>query len=84
MYPGGEIYIEVPAALDLKQLLTKLEKRIAELKGEVEKAERKLSNEGFLKKASREVVEKVRKEKEEASAQLSRLERLVSEIGGSL
>lgn len=84
VYPGGEIYIEVPAALDLKQLLTKLEKRIAELKGEVEKAERKLSNEGFLKKASREVVEKVRKEKEEASAQLSRLERLVSEIGGSL
>lgn len=81
VYPGGEAYIEVPANVDMIQLSFRLQKKSSELNKELEKTERKLSNPEFVSKASEDVVEKVRKEREDAISQLERINRLIEEIG---
>jgi valyl-tRNA synthetase len=80
VYPGGETYLQVGTEFNFEQLRLKLTKKVKELEAELEKAKRKLSNEGFLRNAAPDVVEKVRKEKEEAEAQLIRIKRLLEEI----
>lgn len=80
VYPGGQVYISVGDQVKMDQLSDRLKKKAQELKRELEKLEKKLSNEGFVTKAAPEVVEKVRKEKEETQSQLERVEKLVEEI----
>lgn len=80
VYPGGEAYVEVGTNFNFSQLSLRLTKKVGELKKEVEKAEKKLSNKNFIEKALPDVVAKVKEEKEEAESQLARLERLLLEI----
>mgnify|MGYP000753359312 CR=1 FL=1 len=80
VYPGGEAYLEVGAEFNFEQLRARLAKKVSELENKLKNAEKKLSNEGFLKNAAPEVVEKVQREKDEAKAQLLRIERLMREI----
>lgn len=80
VYPGGEAYLEVGSEFSFDQLRARLAKKAGELENELKKAEKKLSNEGFLKNAAPEVVEKVRKEKDESEIQLLRIKRLLTEI----
>jgi valyl-tRNA synthetase len=61
-------------SIDAEAVAARLEKRRAELRGEVERGERKLANEGFVAKAPAEVVEEERGKLERYRAELGELE----------
>ena len=54
---GAEVVLPLKGVLDIGDELTRLDKEIARLNGEVQRAEKKLANEGFVKKAPVAVVE---------------------------
>lgn len=80
VYPGGEAYVEVVNGLNFGQLLKRLEKKYKEVEKDIVKADTKLNNEDFMNNAPPEIVEKVRKEREESFIQLKRIESLINEI----
>jgi valyl-tRNA synthetase len=80
VFPGGEVYVSVGDNFDFDNLLKKLSKKKEELMKDIEKAKSKLANEGFIKGAPKDVVEKVRKDMEEGHDQIQRIERLIDEI----
>jgi valyl-tRNA synthetase len=55
--PGGAVGILPSPDVDLEAAERRLEARRAELRSEIERAERKLANEGFVAKAPPQVVE---------------------------
>ena len=69
----GPVRVLPSAELDAEAVAARLEKRRAELRGEVERAERKLGNEGFVAKAPAEVVEEERGKLERYKAELAEL-----------
>lgn len=74
--PGAEIYIAAGEELDLGDLGAKLDKKIAELRSELAKVEKKLANPAFIDKAPEDVVEKERGKQAEHSEALGALEHL--------
>jgi valyl-tRNA synthetase len=71
--PGGVVEILPSDELDLDAAQRKLEARREQLAREIERAERKLENQGFVAKAPPDVVQ----------AERDKLERLRVELGGS-
>jgi valyl-tRNA synthetase len=69
----GPVRVLASAELDAEAVAVRLEKRRQELRSEVERAERKLGNEGFVAKAPVEVVEEERGKLERYRAELSEL-----------
>jgi len=69
----GPVRVLPSAEIDAAAVETRLEKRRAELRSEVERAEGKLSNEKFVAKAPAEVVEEERGKLERYRAELSEL-----------
>ena len=69
----GPVRVLPSAELDAEAVAARLERRRAELRGEVERAERKLGNEGFVAKAPAEVVEEERGKLERYKAELAEL-----------
>ncbi len=69
----GPVRVLASAELDAGAVAERLQKRRAELRGEVERAERKLANEGFVAKAPAEVVEEERGKLERYRAELDEL-----------
>ena len=72
--PGGGVEVLPCDAFDAGEARARIEKRVEGLQKEVERAERKLANEGFLAKAPAEVVEEERRKLEEHREALARLE----------
>jgi valyl-tRNA synthetase len=70
----GPIRVLASADLDAGAVAERLEKRRAQLRAEVERAERKLGNERFVAKAPAEVVEEERAKLERYRAELAELE----------
>ncbi|MFD0678816.1 MULTISPECIES: valine--tRNA ligase [unclassified Paenibacillus] len=54
---GAELYLPLAGLIDISQELGRLEKELQALHGEVERIEKKLSNEGFVAKAPAKVIE---------------------------
>ena len=71
--PGGVVEILPSADVDLGAAERKRAARRAKLEREVEQLERKLSNQGFVEKAPREVVDKARADLEQLRAELEAL-----------
>ena len=69
----GPVRVLASAELDAEAVAVRLEKRRQELRSEVERAERKLGNEGFVAKAPVEVVEEERGKLERYRAELEEL-----------
>ena len=69
--PGVEAYMPLAGLIDIDVEIKRLQKEKANLNKELQIIEKKLSNEGFLKKAPLEVVEKEKTRKEENYAKLS-------------
>ncbi|HEX8751893.1 MAG TPA: valine--tRNA ligase, partial [Solirubrobacterales bacterium] len=69
----GPVRVLPSADLDAEAVAGRLEKRREELRSEVERAERKLANEGFVAKAPAEVVEEERGKLERYRSELDEL-----------
>ncbi|MBK5221008.1 MAG: valine--tRNA ligase [Thermoleophilia bacterium] len=69
----GPVRVLASDQLDAGAVATRLDKRREELRGEVERAERKLGNQGFVAKAPVEVVEEERGKLERYRAELDEL-----------
>ncbi len=69
----GPVGILASDDLDADAVAARLDKRRAELRGEVERGERKLGNEGFVAKAPAEVVEEERGKLERYRSELAEL-----------
>lgn len=57
---GAELYLPLAGLIDISQEISRLEKELATLNSEVERVEKKLSNEGFVAKAPAKVIEEER------------------------
>jgi valyl-tRNA synthetase len=69
----GPVRVLASAQLDAEAVAARLDKRREELKAEVERAERKLGNEGFVAKAPSEVIEEERGKLEKYRHELAEL-----------
>jgi valyl-tRNA synthetase len=69
----GPVRVLDSEQLDAEAVATRLQKRREELRSEVERAERKLGNEGFVAKAPAEVIEEERGKLERYRAELGEL-----------
>jgi len=74
--------LPLAGVLDVAGETKRLAKEIAKLKGEVEKLDKKLGNEGFLAKAPPEVVAEQRERRDEAAKTAARLDAALSRLAG--
>ena len=74
---GAEIYLPLAGLIDLDQELARLNKEKEKLEQEVNRAERKLSNPGFVNKAPAQVVEA---EREKLNSYQKQLEQVVERM----
>ncbi len=72
---GGEAYLLLEGLVDPSQEATRLQKELANMEAEVFRCEKKLSNEGFLKKAPAELVAE---EKEKLEGYMKKRNRLAA------
>jgi valyl-tRNA synthetase len=78
----AEIFVPLEGLIDLEQERSRLEKEIARVNELLEKANKKLSNEDFLKRAPQEIIQKEKAKKEEYGKRLEKLNRNLEEIVG--
>ena len=71
---GAEAYIPLASLVDLDEERARIDKEIERMKGEVARAEGKLSNEKFVSRAPEAVVAEERRKLEAAKEMLARLE----------
>src|SRR6266508_806887 len=79
---GAEVLIPLEGVLDMGDELRRIERRLAELRGAAESAERKLANLGFTEKAPPDVVEKERARLVAATDEIATLEVQLEQLGG--
>ncbi|NPA32542.1 MAG: valine--tRNA ligase [Aquificae bacterium] len=72
-----EIFVSVEGEVELDKLISSYEKKREKLLKELERVERKLSNENFVKKAPPEVVEKEKRIKGEIEEELKKIEEIL-------
>ena len=77
-----DIFLSVEGHVDVEKLRQSYIKKLEKAKKELERVEKKLSNEEFLKKAPDHVVEKEKKIKEELIEEISRIERILKALEG--
>ncbi|HBT20387.1 MAG TPA: valine--tRNA ligase [Peptococcaceae bacterium] len=71
---GAEIYVPLEGIIDFEVEIRRIEKELSEISQELKKTDKKLSNEGFLKKAPPQVVEKEKNKKLELEQKKTALE----------
>lgn len=57
---GAELYLPLSGLIDIGQEIARLDKELQHLNSEVERVEKKLANEGFVRKAPAQVIEEER------------------------
>ncbi|MGE5587822.1 MAG: valine--tRNA ligase [Clostridia bacterium] len=77
---GAEVYVPLAGIIDLDTEIRRLEKDLRAAEAALEAAERKLSNPGFLEKASEEVVERERMRREDYAEKRARLAALLADL----
>jgi valyl-tRNA synthetase len=74
---GEEVFLPLEGLFNVEEEIKRLEKELEKWNKEVERVQKKLANEGFIKKAPKEVVEEERaKEKDYLEKQQAVLKRL--------
>ncbi|MFL5860679.1 MAG: valine--tRNA ligase, partial [Solirubrobacteraceae bacterium] len=71
--PGGQVQMFAGAEVDLEGATKRLSERRAKLQAEIDRAERKLANEGFVAKARADVVQSEREKLARLQAELEAL-----------
>jgi valyl-tRNA synthetase len=79
---GINIFLPLADLVDLDEEIARIKKDLAEAQGELQRAESKLLNEGFISKAPRAVVEKEQEKVESYTATVERLQILLQELQG--
>jgi len=77
---GVEIFLPLQGLVDLDKEIGRLEKDLKEVRAELEKVKKKLSNQGFLQKAPGEVIEKVKGQEEELQGMQEKLNHRLQEL----
>ncbi|MCF8034996.1 MAG: valine--tRNA ligase [Desulfarculaceae bacterium] len=80
--PEVTVYVPLEGLVDFAAELARLDKELAKLQKEITPSRKKLANEGFLKKAPEEVVEKERGKVAEAEDKIERLNQNLERIRG--
>ncbi|MFW6262776.1 MAG: valine--tRNA ligase, partial [Thermotogota bacterium] len=80
--PKLDIYCQLSGTIDLYEEKERLDKKIKKAQADVKHAEKKLSNEKFLKHADEAVIEETREKHKEALMTLERLQILMSDFEG--
>ncbi len=78
--PGVTVLAPLEGTVDLADWLGKQKKRLAELDKQINQAEGKLSNEGFVARAPAEVIEEEQRRIKEFGAQKERLEEVLKQF----
>jgi valyl-tRNA synthetase len=78
--PEAEVFVKVGELIDASKEIERIKKKLDKIAKEVAKLEKKLSNENFLKKAPKEVVEKNRKELQELQELRAKLSKTLEQL----
>jgi valyl-tRNA synthetase len=78
--PEAEVFVKVGELIDASKEIERIKKKLEKIAKEVVKLEKKLSNENFLKKAPKEVVEKNRKELQELQELHTKLSKTLEQL----
>ena len=81
MTDAAEIYIPLEELVDVAKELERMEKEKANVEAEIERANAKLSNEGFVAKAPAKVIDEVRQNLEKHRAMLEKLGERIAGLG---
>ncbi len=79
---GVNIFLPLAGMVDLEEEIARIEKDLAEARRELERAQSKLANEGFITKAPPQVVDKEREKVKSYQATVDRLQNLLQEMQG--
>ncbi|HMB98847.1 MAG TPA: class I tRNA ligase family protein, partial [Balneolaceae bacterium] len=77
---GSEIYVPLEGLIDLDKERERIQKEIDRLEGFLKGVEKKLSNEGFVNNAPKDVVEKEKQKKADAETDLKKLKKQLIEF----
>nr|WP_279663443.1 valine--tRNA ligase [Ectobacillus ponti] len=77
---GAELFLPLEGLINLDEEITRLEKELKRLDGEVERVEKKLGNEGFVKKAPAAVIEEERKKQQDYMEKREAVRQRVAEL----
>ncbi|MDO7906893.1 valine--tRNA ligase [Paenibacillus sp. JX-17] len=79
---GAELYLPLAGLIDIAQEIARLEKELQHLDSEVQRVEKKLSNEGFVAKAPAKVIEEERAKQADYSDKRSKVIARIEELKG--
>ncbi|CAM3083655.1 valine--tRNA ligase [Paenibacillus sediminis] len=79
---GAELYLPLSGLIDITQEIARLEKELQHLNAEVERIDKKLSNEGFVSKAPAKVIEEERAKHADYSEKRSKVLARIEELKG--
>lgn len=79
---GVELYLPLAGLIDIEQEIARLEKEVQHLTSEVERVEKKLSNQGFVSKAPAKVIEEERAKQADYSEKRSKVIARIEELRG--
>jgi len=80
---GSEIYVPLEGLIDFEKEKERIEKEINRLEGFLKSINGKLNNEKFVNNAPDEVVERERKKKSDTETNLSKLKKILSDMGAA-
>ncbi|UQZ37392.1 valine--tRNA ligase [Paenibacillus sp. PK3_47] len=79
---GAELLLPLSGLIDIDQEIIRLEKEVQTLNSEVERVEKKLSNQGFVAKAPAKVIEEERAKQADYSAKREKVLARIAELRG--
>lgn len=79
---GAEIYLPLSGLIDIAQEISRLEKELKHLNSEVERVEKKLSNQGFVSKAPAKVIEEERAKQADYTEKRNKVIARIEELKG--
>ncbi|UNK19833.1 valine--tRNA ligase [Paenibacillus sp. N3/727] len=79
---GVELYLPLAGLIDIEQEIARLEKEVQHLTSEVDRVEKKLSNQGFVSKAPAKVIEEERAKQADYSEKRNKVLARIEELKG--
>ncbi|MGM1050126.1 MAG: valine--tRNA ligase [Bacillota bacterium] len=79
---GVELYLPLAGLIDIDQEIARLEKEVQHLTSEVDRVEKKLSNQGFVSKAPAKVIEEERAKQADYSEKRNKVIARIEELRG--